>query len=117
MSATPEQLHAAGSAARDLLRFALTRQPRIGLLVITGITSVAKTLRSDVAASTDLLRRLIEPEHLLEHGHEELRWLTMNIQSIIENNPDFAVDVFKAIYSYDDTSDSKTSIGDSNILK
>ncbi|MGO8867585.1 MAG: hypothetical protein ACLQME_13895 [Alphaproteobacteria bacterium] len=116
MNATPEQLNAAGSAARDLLRFAWSRQPRIALVAITGITAVAKTMSTDIVASTTLLRRAIEPEHLREHGHEELRWLTRQIGRIVDNDPNFAIDIYRAAYAYEESSDAKTGIGNSAIL-
>jgi len=116
MNETPEQLNAAGSAARNLLRFAWARQPRIGLLAITGIMAVAKTFSTDVAASATLLRRLIEREHLSQYGHEELPWLTRQIEKIVNHNPSFAVEIYQATYAYEEGSDTKTSIGSSALL-
>jgi hypothetical protein len=116
MNATPEQLSAAGSAARLLLSFAWSRQPRNSMLVINGITAVAKSISADVSASTALLRTVIEPQHLSNFGYEELQWLTRNVAKIIEVDPGFAIEIYQAAYSYEERSDDKTSLGNSAIL-
>lgn len=116
MNATPEQLKSAGSAARLLLRFAWSRQPRHSLLVISGITSVAETIESDVSATTSLLRAMIEPQHLSTFGYEELHWLTGSIAKIIEVDPDFAVEIYQGAYAYEEASADKTNMGNSAIM-
>jgi hypothetical protein len=75
MTATPDQIAAAGKAARDLLRFAWKRTPRLDLMVISGLRAVAKTFASDPVASGALLGQAIEPDHLKQHGYKELRWI------------------------------------------
>src|SRR5664279_3465378 len=98
MTATSNQIASVGKAARDLLRFAWTRKPRPDLMIINGITAVAKTFASDPAASAVLLRQAIEPDHLKEDGYRELRWIAQQIKIIEKNDPNLAVDIYRAAY-------------------
>lgn len=64
MTATPEQIAAMGHAGRALRDFTWSREPRIDLLVINGLTAVTKTFATDLVASAALIRRALEPAHL-----------------------------------------------------
>jgi hypothetical protein len=116
MTATQGQIASIGNAARDLLRFAWTRAPRLDLLVINGLTAVAKTFATDPAASAALLRQAIEPNHLKEHGYKELSWIARQIRAIEINDPVLAVDIYRAAYGYSEASGDATSISNSAIL-
>jgi len=113
---TPEQFVAAGSAGRKLLEFAWASSRKNPSNVIAGIIAVAKTFKSDVPASTLLLRRMIAPDHLKRSGHEELSWLTRQILPIADSDPGFAVDIYRAAYSYEDESADKTNMGNSTLM-
>jgi hypothetical protein len=79
MTATSEQIDAIGRAARDLLRFAWSREPRADLLAINSLIAVAKTFATDPQASATLLRQAIEPIHVQKYGYQELRWIAGQI--------------------------------------
>jgi len=114
---TPEQAGSAGTAARRLLEYGLSREPRASHLVIAAIIAVAKTIGTDREASSRILRRLIEPSHLAEFGYEELRWLVSNIPPLAKHDLSLVVDIYQAAYAYEDSQrDAKTSIGNSGIL-
>ena len=81
---TPVQVAAAGRAARGLLEFAWSREPRIKLLIINALNAVAETFGSDPAASGTLLRRALVPEHVRAHGYEELPWISRHILPIAD---------------------------------
>jgi hypothetical protein len=114
---TPAQLSAAGAAARRLLEFGLGRQRRPSNLIINSIGAVAVTIGSDVAATSHLLHRLIELDHLKAHGYEELAWLSRHIDTLSEYDASLVVDIYQAAYGYlDEDSDEKTNMGNSGIL-
>jgi hypothetical protein len=116
MTATPDQIASIGKAARDLLRFAWTRTPRLDLLVTNGLIAVAKTFATDPIASAALLREAIEPSHLKEHGYKELTWIARQIRAIEISDPVLAVDIYGAAYGYAEVSGDTTSIGNSALL-
>jgi hypothetical protein len=114
---TLEQASPAGIAARRLLEYGLSRQPRASHLVIAAIIAVAKTIGTDRETSSRVLRRLIEPSHLADFGYEELRWLASNIRTLAKHDLRLVVDIYQAAYGYEDSQhDAKTSIGNSGIL-
>ena len=116
MTATKEQIAALGAASRRLLDHAWSRTPRLDILVTNGLIAVGKTFSSDKQASADLLRRVIEPEHLKEFGYRELTWLTRQIRTIADADPGFAVDIYRAAYSFSESSDEATAMGNSALL-
>jgi hypothetical protein len=111
-----EQIIALGQAARELLRFAWTRTPRSDRLANDGLIAVGKTFATDPSASAALLRRAIEPDHLRQHGHTELRWVAQHIKSIARGDPNLAVDIYYAAYGYSEESDDATNLGNSALL-
>jgi hypothetical protein len=116
MTATSEQLDAMGRAARSLLLFAWSREPRIDLLVTNSLIAVTKTFATDPLASAALVRRAIEAEHLREHGYKELRWIAEKIGIIAANDVNLAVDIYRAAYGYAEASGDTTNMGTSALL-
>jgi hypothetical protein len=113
---TPVQFAATGRAARRLLEFAWTRDPRTRLLIINALNAVAETFGSDAAASATLLRRALAPEHVRAYGYEELPWICRHILPIARHNAALAVEVYERTFGYAEASQDRTGIGDSNIL-
>jgi hypothetical protein len=114
---TAGQLEAAGVAARRLLEFGWSRERRPGNLIINAIGAVSVTIGSDVEATSRLLHRLIELDHLKAHGYEELRWIAQHIKTLSQFDATLVVDIYQAAYGYlDEGSDEKTNIGNSGIL-
>lgn len=116
MSATQHQIASLGKAARDLLRFAWRRKPRLDLLVVNGLMAVGKTFASDPVASAMLFRQAIEPDHLKQHGYKELRWIAMQIRTIELRDPALAVDIYRAAYHNAEASRDTTSMSNSVLL-
>ena len=113
---TPTCRSRLGIAARTLLRFALDYPDLPSHLTIGAICFVADTYASDIFASTAVLRKLLEPNRIQHHGHEDLPWLARKIKPVWEADPDFAVDVYGATFGTAITDQSKTSLGQSRIL-
>jgi hypothetical protein len=112
----PVQVAAAGSAARRLLEFGWSREPRTKLLIINALNAVAETFGSDPRASAILLRRALAPEHVRAHGYEELPWISRHILPIARHDAALVVEVYERTFGYAEASQDRTSIGDSNIL-
>lgn len=114
---TPQQFEAAGAAARQLLDFGWSRPRRPSNLIINAIGAVAVTIGSDVAATSALLHRLIEIEHLKKHGYEELSWLARHVDVLSQFDPALVIDIYGAAYGFlDEGADEKTNISNSGIL-
>ncbi|WP_316174540.1 hypothetical protein [Bradyrhizobium sp. SZCCHNRI1073] len=85
--------------------------------MVTAIEAVIKTMTTDVEGSSRLLRRLLEPAHVAEFGHEELRWLAQHIGLIAQADPDLAVAIYEVAYGYEDTDrETPVRMGNSQIL-
>ena len=105
-----------GHASRHLLAFAWARSPRDSWLVRTAIRFVARTFATDASASSKLLRQVIEPNHLAQHGHEELRHLAEKVPVIMRHDPAFAGDIYRAAFGYEEASGAPTSLSLGTIL-
>ena len=95
---TKEQLKKAGIAARHLLEFAWANQSVYLNLIRSAITGVCKTFESDPQTSEELLRKIIEPEHLKEKGYEELFALGQELKRLISLAPEFVRDTYIAAF-------------------
>ena len=113
---TPKCHSRLGIASRTLLRFALDHPDLPSHLTIGAIGFVADTYASDMIASTAVLRKILEPNRILHHGHEDLPWLARKIKPVWQADPDFAVDVYGATFGTAITDQTKTSLGQSRIL-
>jgi hypothetical protein len=113
---TDSQRHHAGRIARRLLEFALAQEPRDATMVIAGLETVSRTFESDHTASATLLRRCLEPQHVLAHGHEELFRLAQEVERLIPHDPDLVEEMFNAAFTQYDPSDEKTWAMASRIL-
>jgi len=113
---TEGQLHFAGRVARRLLDFALTQEPRDSWLVIGGIEAVCRTFESDPEASAALLRRCLEPDHVVRFGHEELFRIANELERLILLDPRLVEDVYRAAFTLYDESDEKTAVIPSRIF-
>jgi len=104
-----------GSAARALLNHALIGG-RATQLASAAIGFVADTYGTDPGSSRELLARLLTPDRLRDHAHEDMSWLSRKIKVIGETDPEFVVEIYATIFGHvvDDT--SATSMGDSQIM-
>lgn len=113
---TPEQRAAAGQAARRLLEFSWTLDPRDSRLVIHSIRCVCRTFESDPSASAALIRRCLEPAHLVNYGYEEMPWLAREVKRLIALDQELVGEIYRAAFTFEETSEEPTPIGQSGIL-
>src|SRR6185436_4179857 len=85
-------------------------------LVISGIETVCRTYESDAEASNTILHRCLEPEHVLQHGHEELFRLANEIERLIPLDPQFVEETYHAAFTLMDYSEERTPMGGSRIM-
>ena len=105
-----------GAASRRLLGFAWARNRRDRRLVGKAIRFVWRTFGTDAKASSELLRQAIKPDHLAEHGNEELRWLAEAVSSMTSHDPALVRDIYRAAFGYRETSGAQTSPLESRVL-
>jgi hypothetical protein len=115
-SLTERQRHFAGRVARRLLEFALAQETRDSWLVISGLETVCRTFESDPTASAAILRRCLEPQHVLQFGHEELFRIGNEVERLIPLDPSLVEDIYRAAFTLYDYSQDKTAIGGSRIM-
>ena len=113
---SPDQMGAYGLAARSLFRFAWTRSPRDGWLVISAIQAVCRSFPSDPAASADLIRRCLDADHLAQYGYEELPRLAHEVTRLIPHDLDLVESIYIAAFTYTEHSKATTPMGPSRIL-
>lgn len=113
---THRQRHHAGRIARRMFEFALAQEPRDTSMVIAGLETVSRTFESDPAVSAALLRRCLEPQHVLAYGHEELFRLAQEVDRLIPHAPDLVEEMFNAAFTHYDPSEEKTWAMASRIL-
>ncbi|MBG21413.1 MAG: hypothetical protein CML31_15925 [Rhizobiales bacterium] len=110
-----EALAELGKAARALLAFGLS-EPNSNGLVASAIGFVGSTYGSDRSASRDVLEQLFTPERFSEHAHEDMEWLTREVEHIAQYDPDFVVNIFATVFGHDVRDEQKTLMGNSRIL-
>jgi hypothetical protein len=67
-------------------------------------------------SSAGLLRRALEQPHLGEHGFEELSRLAREIKRLTRLDPQFAEEIYRAAFAYQEESRQATPMGTSRIL-
>lgn len=112
----PDQRMAAGHAARRLLEFAWSREPRDRLMVIHALQCVCRTFESDQEASAALIRRCLGPSHLEQFGHEEMSWLAREVKRLIRLDPSLVAEIYCVAFKHQETSKETTQMGQSQIL-
>lgn len=111
-TASPDQQVRLGLAARRLLEFAWSpASSRDRGLVTNAIKHVTLTFTSDPAESAKLLRRAIEPEHLVAYGSEEMFWIARQVETLVNHDAELVRDIYVAAFGHRETSDSTTSVG------
>lgn len=112
-----QDLRPLGLSAQTLLKFAWQQQPRNGWLVIRAIRLVCYTFGSNVSASSTLLRRMLEPVHMADFAYEELPWLAREVKALVQHDPNFVVDIYRAAFAHEEVSTDPTPMGQSQILR
>lgn len=107
----PTLLATYGRAARALLALAWAADPPMQQTATNAIRFVGKSFASDPAASRVLLDRALCDPHFSAHADKEATWLAEQIMPIARADADFAVDIFRVLYSRDITDDSTSFFG------
>jgi len=115
-SFTPEQRTAAGHTARRLLEFAWSQVPRDSWLVVHALQCVCRTFESDLTASALLIRRCLQPAHLMQFGFEEIPWLAREVKRLIQFDPKLVANIYCVAFGHQEESEEPTPIGPSRIL-
>jgi len=100
-----------GRAARELLTFAWAADPPMQHTATNAIRFVGKSFASDPAASRALLARSLREPHFSAHADREATWLSEQIMPIARVDGDFAIEIYRVLYSRDITDDTTSSFG------
>lgn len=109
--AEPTLLDAFGRAARALLSFAWAADPPMHLTATNAIRFVGKSFAADPAASRALLDRILRDPHFSAHADKEAAWLSEQIIPIARADADFAIEIYRVLYSRDITDNSTSFMG------
>ena len=112
--AAPDALAAAGAAAREFLRRAW--DARLDSMAEFGIDAVRQTFATAPQESEALLRRVLDATRIPEHGYRELPRLTRDIEELVPHSPAFVADMYRAAFSYRESSEEKTPMVQSSLL-
>ena len=111
-----EQLLAFGIVSRRLLNFAFDSPQYDSLLANSSISFVCLTFTSNIEESTKVLRRVLEPSHVKEYGHDELRLFANYIENLSVLDPILVEEIYRVAFTNFDYSEEKTSMSHSRIL-
>jgi len=109
--ADPALLTAFGAAARGLLGLAWASDPPMASTVNNAIRFVGKSFASEPAASRALLDQILRDPHFSAHADKEATWLTEQIMPIARSDPDFAVEIYRTIFTQKITDDGTSWFG------
>ncbi|MBN8499763.1 MAG: hypothetical protein J0M19_01265, partial [Sphingomonadales bacterium] len=109
--AETELLEVFGRASRGLLVFAWVADPPMQQTSTSAIRFVGKSFASDPPASRALLDRILREPHFSANADREARWLSEQIMPIARTDPDFAIEIYRMLYSSNITDDSTSHFG------
>jgi len=107
-----------GTATRNLLKAAFAREGRMYSARLTGaaISRVADTFASDPDGSRQLLSKVFSPDRFDKYGHIEVPSIAGSIATLAAIDPDFAVSLYKEIFSKTVTSQKVTPLVEGSII-
>jgi hypothetical protein len=85
-------------------------------IVKSALGWVCHTIDSDIPASSEIIRRTLTHDELQRAGHILAPKVTSHIEDIWKADPNLAVEVYDAIFSYVETDRSDTTIIESRIM-
>jgi hypothetical protein len=100
-----------------MLEFAWSEQRRHGATIRAAIEGVCRTFEASPVDSGALIRRLLEREHLVAYGFDELPTLTGELGRLLPLDPALVEQVYRAALSYRETDNSETQIGDGPLMR
>jgi hypothetical protein len=109
--ADPTLFDVFGRAARALLAFAWAADPPMQQTATNAIRFVGKSFAADPAASRALLDRMLHDPHFSAHADKEATWLSEQIMPIAQADGDFAIEIYRVLYSRDITDNSASFMG------
>ncbi|MDB5660354.1 MAG: hypothetical protein JWS10_2969 [Cypionkella sp.] len=107
----PDMLSLFGRASRALLTLAWAEDPVMQNTAVNGILFVGKSFGSDPSASGTLLDRVLREPHFSAHADREATWLAKQIMPIARANAEFAVEIYRVLYSRQITDDATSYFG------
>ncbi|WP_260696648.1 P-loop NTPase family protein [Rhizobium laguerreae] len=107
----PALLPLFGNASRALLALSWVADPPMQQTAVSAIRFVGKSYVSDPAASRALLERALRDPHFSAHADKEAPWIAEQILPIARSDPDFAIEVYRTLYSRDISDDSTSYFG------
>ncbi|KRC03842.1 hypothetical protein ASE11_24790 [Hydrogenophaga sp. Root209] len=109
--ATPGAFLSYGRASRALLEAAWFANPELTLLGAQAIRFVGKSFASDARASRLLLDRILREPRFSQHADQEAGWLGEQILPIVRADPEFAVEIYRCLYSQTISDNTSTMLG------
>ena len=100
-----------GRAARALLEFAWATSPPLALASDRAIRFVGKSFASDPVASRALLDRILRKPHFSQYADREATRLAEQILPIARSDPEFAVEIYAALYGQTIADDATSWFG------
>ncbi|WP_220789992.1 NACHT domain-containing protein [Gluconacetobacter tumulisoli] len=109
--AEPELVNVFNRVARALLAFAWAADPPMQQTATNAIRFVGKSFAADPAASRASLDRMLRDPHFSAHADKEATWLSEQIMPIARADADFAIEIYRVLYSRDITDNSTSFMG------
>jgi len=94
---TSPQAEDAGYAARTLMDFALSQEPRNEWQVVNTCRAVCRLFSTDTVASANLIRRGLGEDNT--YTPHELYWLCREIEHLIPHDPDLVEEIYVFVFS------------------
>ncbi len=113
---TRDQMTVLGTLSRTMLERVWSASERNSPWAKAAIKNVVTTFGSDSEASTSLLRRAFERDHLMKHGHEELALMARHVPRLACIDPEFVRDLYIAAFSWQETSADTTFLRKSQLM-
>lgn len=89
-----------GAAARAVLNSSVGEDNDRNVVAVA-IRGVTRTLESAPQESLDSLARLLAPDHVIQHGHDDLAWLAREFKFLLRQVPTTSClmrEVYRAVY-------------------
>jgi hypothetical protein len=99
-----------GRAGRKLLAL-IWSEPSMEVMAPNAIRFVTKTFATNPVASRSLLEKILEEPRFSAHAHEDGASLAEGIPSIAPSDPEFAAQIYTALFGRPAPADAKTWVG------
>jgi DNA replication protein DnaC len=103
-------------AAANILKMVIQNTDLKSWLRAKAITDLMKVYSEDPVIASAALRQLFSPGTLQETGFADGPWIARHLRLIFDVDPQFVEDFYCSVFSYDETSDTKTDMGGGQIF-